>query len=171
LLVVDLDGSLLPFRKMRVRSSELRDAGLPGSRLLVIENESCQHQLPLAKDTIAVLGAGFDLSWTEAQWLVTKRVAYWGDIDSWGLQFLAKARTAIPHVEPILMTEDDFDELKHAAVSEPVVASTIAPDGLTNAESKLYVRLLGESHGRLEQEFLPLNKVRQRITHWLLSTI
>ncbi|MGB7326882.1 MAG: DUF3322 domain-containing protein, partial [Rubripirellula sp.] len=87
LLVIDLDGSLLPFRKMRVRSSELKDSGLPGSHLLIIENESCQHHLPAAKDTIAVLGTGFDLSWTEGQWLVTKRVAYWGDIDSWGLQF------------------------------------------------------------------------------------
>lgn len=171
LLVIDLDGSLLPFRKMRVRSSELKESGLPGSRLLIVENESCQHHLPAAKDTIAVLGAGFDLSWTEGQWLVTKRVAYWGDIDSWGLQFLAKARTAILHVEPLLMTEVDFDELKQAAVREPVVAGTIAPDGLTDAESKLYSRLLGENHGRLEQEFLPLHKVKQRITDWLSSTI
>ena len=171
LLIVDLDGSLLPFRKMRIRSSELKATGLPGSNLLIIENESCQHQLPEAKDTIAVLGAGFDLDWADGQWLVTKRVAYWGDIDSWGLQFLAKARIAIPHVEPLLMTEDDFDELKQAAVREPVVAGTIAPDGLTNAESKLYSRLLGESHGRLEQEFLPLNRIQQRITRWLLASV
>lgn len=171
LLVVDLDGALFPFRKMRVRSSELKEAGLPGSRLLIVENESCQHHLPEAKDTIAVLGAGFDLSWTEGQWPVAKKVAYWGDIDTWGLQFLAKARTAIPHVEPLLMTEEDFDELKQAAVCEPVVAGTIVPDGLTDAEAELYYRLLGESHGRLEQEFLPLNKVQQRITDWLSTTI
>lgn len=169
LLVIDLDGALLPFRKQRVRSSELRQTSLPGTRLLIVENESCQHHLPSAKNTIAVLGAGFDLSWTEGQWLGTKRVAYWGDIDSWGLQFLAKARTAIPHLESLLMTEDDFDELKQAAVPEPVVADARAPAGLTNAESKLYSRLLGESHGRLEQEFLPLNKVQQRILHWIMD--
>lgn len=171
LLVVDLDGALLPFRKMRVRSSELKEAGLPGSRLLIVENESCQHHLPDARDTMAVLGAGFDLSWTEGQWLVTKKVAYWGDIDSWGLQFLAKTRTAIPHVEPLLMTAEDFDEMKQAAVCEPVVAGTIVPDGLTDTESELYHRLLGESQGRLEQEFLPLNKVQQRIRDWLSSTM
>ncbi|MDP1562464.1 MAG: DUF2220 family protein [Pirellulaceae bacterium] len=167
LLVVDLDGSLLPFRKMRVRSSELKEGDLPGSCLLIIENESCQHHLPEAKETVAVLGAGFDLGWTEGSWLATKKVAYWGDIDSWGLQFLAKARTAIPHVEPLLMTEADFDEFNQAAVREPVVAGTVVPDELTDAESKLYRRLLGESRGRLEQEFLPVSKVQQRIVDWL----
>ncbi|MCR9291907.1 MAG: DUF2220 family protein [bacterium] len=169
LLVVDLDGSLLPFSKMRVRSSELKDTGLPGSRLLIIENESCQHLLPEARDTIAVLGAGFDLSWTTGRWLVSKKVAYWGDIDSWGLQFLAKVRTAIPHIEPLLMTKEDFDGFKQAAVSEPVVASTIVPEGLTDVEQQLYVRLLQERRGRLEQEFLPLNKVQRRIGEWLSS--
>jgi hypothetical protein len=145
------------------------EAGLPGSRLLIVENESCQHQLPEAKDTIAVLGAGFDLSWTEGQWLVTKRVAYWGDIDSWGLQFLAKARMAIPHLEPLLMTEDDFNEFSNAAVCEPVIAGTSVPVGLTDAESKLYCRLIQESRGRLEQEFLPLKKVQPSIGEWVSS--
>lgn len=65
---------------------------LPSERVLIVENESCQHQLPSVPNTIAVLGAGFDLSWTEAEWLARKKIAYWGDIDTWGLHFLAKAR-------------------------------------------------------------------------------
>lgn len=56
LLLMDLDGSLLPFKKMRVRSSELRETTIPGERLLIIENESCQHQLPTIPRTIAILG-------------------------------------------------------------------------------------------------------------------
>ena len=169
LLIVDLDGSLLPFRKMRVRASELKECCPPGSCLLIVENESCQHHLPAAKDTLAVLGAGFDLSWTEGHWLVAKRVAYWGDIDSWGLQFLAKARTAITHLEPLLMTREDFDRYKQSAVCEPVVAGKVVPDGLTEAEQELYAYLLGEVRGRLEQEFLPMNVVQTRITQWQSS--
>src|SRR5690606_28740778 len=46
LLVADLDGSLLPFRLMRVRHTELLTNSLPGSRLLIVENERCVHQLP-----------------------------------------------------------------------------------------------------------------------------
>jgi len=170
LLVMDLDGSLLPFRKMRVRSSELKQATLPGSHLIIIENEACQHQLPSAKDTIAVLGAGFDLSWTECQWLATKKVAYWGDIDTWGLLFLSRARMAIPHLVPLLMSEEVYNELHAAAVCETVAAGSDIPAGLTQAESQLYRRLLQESRGRLEQEFLPLNKVQQRIADWITAT-
>ncbi|MEO0454710.1 MAG: DUF3322 domain-containing protein, partial [Verrucomicrobiota bacterium] len=58
LLLVDLDGSLLPFRQMRINATELCDKGLPGGRLLVVENETCQHQLRQLQDTIALLGTG-----------------------------------------------------------------------------------------------------------------
>lgn len=167
LLVVELDGSLLPFQKMRVRAGELKETALPGSHLLIVENESCQHLLPESKNTIAVLGAGFDLSWTEGHWLTEKRVAYWGDIDSWGLQFLSKARCAVEHLEALLMTQDIFDEFCQAAVVEPVVASTVAPERLTVAESQLYQRLLREERGRLEQEFLPAHRVQQQILEWI----
>ena len=166
LLVVDLDGSLLRFRKMRIRAAELQEAGLPGSRLLIVENEACQHQLPNAEETVAVLGAGLDLNWTEAPWVSSKRVAYWGDIDTWGLQLLAKARQSIPHLDSLLMSEAIYDEFDRAAVVEPVVAGTDVPEGLSDSESRLYGRLLCASRGRLEQEFLPPSLVQQRILAW-----
>jgi hypothetical protein len=135
--------------------------------LLIIENESCQHCLPEAEDTIAVLGTGFDLSWTEGQWLATKRVAYWGDIDTWGMQFLSKARSAIPDLNALLMSEEVFDQFIQAAVAEPVVAGTTIPESLTADESRLYSRLLRESAGRLEQEFLPQSYVQTRVLNWV----
>ncbi|MEI6527925.1 MAG: DUF3322 domain-containing protein, partial [Planctomycetota bacterium] len=92
LLVIDLDGGLLPFEKVRIKSSDLAKKPMPGRRLLIVENETSQHQLCPLEGTIAVLGSGFDLSWTQADWLTGKQVGYWGDIDTWGLQFLAKAR-------------------------------------------------------------------------------
>ncbi len=167
LLIEDLDGSLLPFKKIRIRSSELRDTALPGSRLLIIENEVCQHQLPEAADTVAVLGAGFDLNWTEGQWLASKRVAYWGDIDTWGLQFLSKVRTNMPHLEALLMTVDVYERFFDSTVPEPVVAGSELPTGLSDAEGHLYRRLLQEKRGRLEQEFLPLEHVQKCILDWV----
>ena len=145
LLLMDLDGSLLPFKKMRVRSSELRETTIPGERLLIIENESCQHQLPAIPRTIAVLGAGFDLSWTEADWLSTKQVAYWGDIDTWGLQLLARARKAIRRLDPLMMTCEIFERFADLAVAEPVVAGTEVPTDLSESEQRLYRQLLNET--------------------------
>src|SRR5690606_32849638 len=90
LLVADLDGSLLPFRLMRVRHTELLTNSLPGSRLLIVENERCVHQLPKVLGTVAVLGAGLNLAWMEATWLSQCSLAYWGDLDTWGRTILAR---------------------------------------------------------------------------------
>ena len=166
LLLMDLDGSLLPFKKARVRSSELRDAALPGTRLLFVENESCQHQLPVLSQTIAVLGSGFDLAWLEGDWVSTKQVAYWGDIDTWGLQLLARARKAIRHLHPLMMTSEVFEQFAHLAVAEPVVAGAEPPIDLSQAEQRLYRQLLQEPRGRLEQEFLPEELCRTTIQNW-----
>jgi hypothetical protein len=166
LLVMDLDGALLPFKKQRVRSSELRETSLPGERLLIVENESCQHQLPTVSKTIAILGAGFDLSWIEGDWLLTKRVAYWGDIDTWGLQFLARARKAIGQLDALMMTSEIFEQFADLAVPEPVVAGTELPNNLNKLEQSLYLRLMKEARGRLEQEFLSEELSRATILNW-----
>lgn len=166
LLVVDLDGSLLPFEKQRVRSSELRDATLPATQVLIVENESCQHLLPRLNDAIALLGTGFDLSWAKGWQHEEARVAYWGDIDTWGLGFLAAARCAIGKLDPLMMTEQVYEQFQLFAVPEPVVAGRRPPEGLTPSEQDLYLRLLREQRGRLEQEFLPKEFVVAAISHW-----
>ena len=102
-LRIDMDGGLLPFRKQRVASSDLKDVKLPGTRVLIVENETCHHQLPELPSTVAILGAGFDLGWTESSLFDDKQVGYWGDIDTWGLQFLAQARCKIKHLHALLM--------------------------------------------------------------------
>jgi hypothetical protein len=167
LLVIDLDGELLPFRKLRIRSSELSERMLSGKRLLIVENEKCEHLLPPAPDTVAVLGAGFNLSWTQAEWLSTKNVAYWGDIDTWGLLYLAKARSNIGRVESLLMTSKVYEAFKDAAVIERVTACETPPPGLNRAEENLYKRLLDEPKGRLEQEFISEREVQSAILSWL----
>lgn len=166
LLVMDLDGSLLPFRKQRVRSSELKGTPLPGKRLLIVENESCQHHLPDVSETIAVLGTGFDLEWTEGPWLHSKRIGYWGDIDTWGLQFLATARQSLPHIDALMMTPDIYEQNLEAAVPEPIVAGADVPVGLNDVEQTLYERILHEPRGRLEQEFISEAVVREAIQSW-----
>jgi hypothetical protein len=170
LLVMDLDSSLLPFSKQRVGSSELQRAPLPGARLLLVENESCQHQLPRLPGAIAVLGTGFDLQWTAAAWLRKKNVAYWGDIDTWGLQFLGKARQTVgENLHALMMTAEVYEQHKTSAVTEPIVAGTELPNGLTSDECTLYRRLLAEPCGRLEQEYLPITFVQSTILEWALS--
>lgn len=167
LLVYDLDGGLLPFRRMRLRSVDLQRQPLPGQRILLVENESCIYQLPDLAGTIAVLGSGFDLNWTDTDWLRARGVAYWGDIDTWGLAFLAKARQSIPQLMPVLMTSDLFDRFERKAVREPIIAGIEPPVGLTPTEQDLYKKLIQSQRGRLEQELIPREDVHAALWKWL----
>jgi len=156
LLMVDLDGGLLPFSQQRVRSSELAMANLMVPRLLIVENERCLHLLPRPlSGCVAILGAGNNLHWLSAPWVQRAQVVYWGDIDTWGLTLLANARKIVPGLKAILMDRGTFeDHAREHAVSESVTAGTDPPGDLLSSEKDLYVHLHSCDRGRIEQEFI-----------------
>lgn len=167
LLVVPLSPGLLPFAQQRVRARELRDAPLPTNRILLIENDRCLHLLPTLPDTIAVLGSGLDLAWLRADWLLERHLGYWGDMDTWGLRMLARARELQPHLEPLLMDQALFERLSGTlAVPEPMTAGPMPPDGLNDSEQTFYSFLLAQAKGRIEQEFLPQSAVTEAVSRW-----
>lgn len=168
LLVIALDPRLLPFERIRLTTSELAETSLPGSRLLLIENEHCAHQLPSLPDTLAILGAGLDLQWLQSPCFDGKQVGYWGDIDTWGMLMLSRAKLYRPDLEPILMSEAVFHKHQRGnAVVEAVPASTNTPAGLSETEGMLYQWLLTQQKGRLEQEYLPETEVHNALRAWL----
>ncbi len=171
LLLADLDGRLLPFRQQRVRATDLENhPGLPGSHLIVVENERALHLLPALPGALAILGAGNNLGWLAAPWLDPKRLAYWGDLDTWGLCLLARARKVRPDLPALLMDEPTF--ARHApqkAVVEPEPAE-IPEAGLTSQERQLFETLKSRPMGRLEQEFLPRTTVDEAVRRWAQTT-
>ncbi len=167
-LVAPLCDGLLPFKRLRVTTSELTQTTLPGTRVLIVENERCLHQLPELPDTVAILGAGLDLQWLAASRWSEKTLGYWGDMDTWGLLMLARARAYQPRLTPLLMDQRLFERhAPHSAVPEPVPAQLSAPEGLTELETALYQYLLSLNRGRLEQEYLPSEEVRSALKVWL----
>jgi len=167
LLVAPLEPDLLPFEQLRLRSSELRRSGLPGSHLIAVENERSLYQLPPLPGTVAVLGAGLNLSWLQAPWLDDRALAYWGDLDTWGLSMLAMARLQQPHLKALMMDAATFSKLapRHAVV-EPVKADPQPPTGLDAQEQVLYRDLYDREKGRLEQEFVPMELVHRVVNRW-----
>lgn len=94
-------------------------------------------------------------------------MAYWGDIDTWGLRLLANARQCVPQVTSLLMNQETY--ASHVAtngVAEPITAGAIAPDALLPAEMELYGHLLLQEKGRLEQEFIPRAEVVRAVHDW-----
>ena len=168
LLIAPLAPGLLPFAQMRVRASELLTTPLPNSRILLVENERCLHQLPQPlPGTIAVLGAGLNLGWLAAPWLQGRRVAYWGDLDTWGLHMLAIARDHLPHLQALLMDAATFSAHHPLAVTEPVHAPQSACGALHPDEAALAEHLRAQARGRLEQEFLPTDTVHRAVRTWV----
>ena len=168
LLIAPLAPGLLPFAQMRVRASELQTTPLPARRILLVENERCLHQLPApVQDTIAVLGAGLNLGWLAAPWLQERSVAYWGDLDTWGLRMLATARHHLPHLHALLMDRATFSAHQHLAVAEPVHAPEPISGAQTPEEAALQAHLRAQDKGRLEQEFLPTDTVHRAVRTWV----
>ena len=168
LLIAPLSPDLLPFAQMRVRASELLTTPLPDSRILLVENERCLHQLPQpVAHTIAVLGAGLNLGWLAAPWLQERSVAYWGDLDTWGLRMLATARHHLPHLHALLMSRATFSAHQHLAVAEPVHAPEPISGAQTPEEAALQAHLRAQARGRLEQEFLPTDTVHRAVRTWV----
>lgn len=168
LLIAPLAPGLLPFAQMRVRASELQSTPLPARRILLVENERSLHQLPApVQDTIAVLGAGLNLGWLAAAWLQERSVAYWGDLDTWGLHMLATARHHLPHLQALLMDAATFSAHQHLAVAEPVHAPDSACGMFAPDEATLCVHLRTQQKGRLEQEFVPTNAVHRAVRAWV----
>lgn len=173
LLVAPLAPGLLPFARQRVPTTELASTPLPPevTHILLVENERCLHQLPQPlPGTVAILGAGLNLGWLAAPWLNTRHVAYWGDLDTWGLYMLAIARSHLPSLQALLMDRTTFDDHQHLAVPEPVLTLEPAPDGREGAWSidatTLDHYLRTRSKGRLEQEFLPSDGVARAVRQW-----
>lgn len=169
-LVVPLERGLLPFKRLRLTTTELAQTELPGSRVLVVENERCVHLLPELTDTVAILGAGLDLPWLQSSCFDEKSVGYWGDMDTWGLLMLARAREYRPTLTPLLFSLSLFDRYaSDNAVVEPSVAQQQVPAGLSESEAELYQHLLHQTQGRLEQEYLPEQEVHRALKGWSRS--
>lgn len=172
LLLVPLEDKLLPFKQQRVTAAELSQNRLPGSHILVIENEQCLHLLPHLPGTIAILGAGLNLQWLKSATFENKEIAYWGDMDTWGLLMLARARLNRPELYPVLMSRRHFDQYSPGcAVSEPSIAQETAPRGLSPSESEFYRYISTLERGRLEQEYLPEAEVHCELQRWSALTM
>lgn len=172
LLVVDVDGDLLPFQQQKIRSSELQQRGLPDGlapcRLLVCENIQVAHALPHLPNTVAVLGSGLNLMWLQAKWTANREIIYWGDMDTWGLAMLARARSYRPLIQSVLMDSGLFQRYaeRNKAVVETTRADSYIADiwhCLSEDEQQLYQQLKHSELGRVEQEFIAVSEVVKAI--------
>jgi len=139
-------------------------------RVLVIENKASFGSAdvfltaPSLKRTMAIFGSGYAAAALKsAPWLATKRLLYWGDIDTHGLRILAAFRIDFPAVQSVLMDVATFERFPEYRSDAPPDRAP-EPSGLTPDELKLFRRLASFSdQNRLEQERIPLAFARSEL--------
>ena len=156
------------FSVLQLHSDVLREQALPANNILVVENMQSGLGLPLLEDTVAIFGGGKNLSWMNASWLKSKRVAYWGDIDSWGLSILSDARKKLPSVNALMMDASTLAQHKNRMVVEPEPVDHL-PEYLTDQEAQLFLDLKAGNYpgSRLEQERLSADFICVQLKAWL----
>lgn len=153
---------------MQISSNMLKRHPLPAHNILIVENIQPGLGLPELEDTIAVFGGGKNVAWMGAEWLQAKRVAYWGDIDTWGLSILSDVRALVGHVEPLMMDADTVKCHEGRMVDEPRPVNDL-PEFLTSAEAQLFNDLKSEvfKASRLEQERLSADYIYKALGRWV----
>ena len=142
-------------------------------RILIIENKTSFGKAevfltaPALSGAIAVFGSGFAAkNLAAASWFASRRLGYWGDIDSHGLRILGAFRASFPDAEALLMDEETFDRFPDYRSDAPADLDP-PPRGLNPTEQKLFRRLVSmPKRNRLEQERVPQSWARKRLIDW-----
>ena len=156
------------FPVLQLPGDVLNQQELPATNILVVENMQSGLGLPPLPDTIAVFGGGKNVSWMTADWLKTKRVCYWGDLDTWGLSILSDVRSKLSAVTPLMMDIETLHLYEERMVIEPAPVEN-CPGFLTEPEEQIFYGLKsGAFQGsRLEQERLSPDYILDKLKAWV----
>lgn len=141
--------------ELTVRATEMPVAPPGVSAVYVVENEITYLAFPPVRDAIVIFGGGYAVSVLEGlPWLADCQLTYWGDIDTHGLEILARLRRRFPHTRSMLMDRATLLAHRTQWVTEPTPARA-DPTHLTPDEAALAHDLSTDLYApslRLEQE-------------------
>jgi len=128
-------------------------------RVFITENEVNALAFPHHRSSMVVFGGGYGIErLAQVDWLRSREVIYWGDIDTHGFAILDRLRTAMPHTVSLLMDEATLLSHRHGWGSEESDKRFMGElSRLSDTEQRLFVQLRDDVHGerlRLEQERL-----------------
>ena len=141
--------------------SEFLNIALPIHTVYIVENKMNMLTFPAQSNGIVVFGKGFGVDiMKNVEWLKTKKIYYWGDLDAHGFQILSEIRTHFEQVESFMMDRNTFDAFYEGDKgTETNVEKDLC---LTSEESEMF-KYLKENNLRLEQEKIPFEYARTKI--------
>ena len=123
-----------------------------------MENEVTGLAFPEQAGSLLIFGGGYGVDrLATAQWLCSRTVIYWGDIDTHGFAILDRLRASFPQTSSLLMDRETL--LAHRVQwSSEATPQTADLHGLDPKERALYDDIRFDRLGsgvRLEQERVP----------------
>ncbi len=167
--VLDPDVALLPpgcEQDISLTQAAFEQLDPPVRQVFITENEVNFLAFPPVAGSMVVFGAGYGFEvLAAAQWLHTRRVYYWGDIDTHGFAILDQLRARWAHTQSLLM--DRATLMAHAGQwgREPQPVLRDLPR-LTAEEGALYNDLRDNrlrANLRLEQERIGFGWLQQAL--------
>ncbi len=150
LTIAGLSDLSLPLSQFRTLQTDV-------DTVFITENKINGLSFPGVNRALVIFGLGYGVRMlTEVDWLLTKSIYYWGDIDTHGFAILSQLRSRFPQTGSLLMDEKTLLEHRSLWVAEPEEKRfTDELKNLTGPEQELFTALRSNSHGanvRLEQE-------------------
>ena len=134
---------------------------IPVDTVYVVENKMNMLTFPYKSKSIVLWGHGFGVDiFKEVEWLNSKKIYYWGDLDAHGFQILSEIRTHFSQVESFLMDRGTFDNFFEGNIGSE---TKVEKDLFLTQEEKLMFDYLKENNYRLEQEKIPNEYALARI--------
>lgn len=141
--------------------SQFQAIDIPIHTVYIVENKMNMLTFPQKEESIVVWGHGFGVDiMKDVEWLKSKRIFYWGDLDAHGFQILSEIRTHFHQVQSFLMDRETYDKFYEGGTGS---ISNVEKDLLLTQEEKNMFDYLKKNNHRLEQEKIPYDYANNRI--------
>lgn len=141
--------------------SEFQHLSLPIQTVYVVENKINMLTFPVKRNSIVIWGHGFGVDiMKNVDWLKTKKIYYWGDLDTQGFQILSEFRFHFKHVQSFLMDRYTFDKYYEG---DKGTVTNVEKELCLTAEEKDMFEYLKANNLRLEQEKVPFDYIMKSI--------
>jgi hypothetical protein len=141
--------------------SEFQHFSPPIQTVYVVENKINMLAFPIKRDSIVIWGHGFGVDiMKNVEWLKTKKIYYWGDLDAYGFQILSEIRTHFEQVESFMMDRQTFDLFYEG---DKGTETNVEKDLCLTSEENEMFKYLKEYNLRLEQEKIPHEYAKTKI--------
>ena len=137
--------------------------------VFIIENEMVYLTMPEFENSICVWGQGYRVNILNCvEWLETKNLFYFGDLDEHGFDILSAYRNHFPYVKSFCMTQKvlkDYETFRVIVENKTKghLSDFRIPENLTEDEKDVFMDIRNSEKNRLEQERISVGYINNEL--------